>query len=111
MSAAVAGAATVPGAAPVVDGAVAVGGPGTAAGRLGGSSDDGVPDIAHHTSNATAAAAITLIKSRSMVASTHAQYITRHSGKSSKENLIAAHARQRAYGSCAQRCRPCRTSA
>ena len=85
MSAAVAGAATVPGAAPVVDGAVAVGGPGTAAGGLGGSSDDGVPDIAHHTSNATAAAAITLIKSRSMVASTHAQYITRHSGKSSKE--------------------------
>ena len=69
MSAAVAGAGAVPGAAPVVDGAVAVGGPGTTAGGLGGPSDDGVSDIAHHTSNATAAAAITLIKSSSMVAS------------------------------------------
>jgi hypothetical protein len=102
ISAAVAGADVVAGAAPVVDGAVAVGGPGTASGGLGASSDDGVeavhpPDIAHHTNNANAAAAITFMKSRSMVASTHAGYITRHSGKGSKENLGAAHAGQQAY--------------
>ena len=67
ISAAVAGAA--PGAAAVVEGA------GTDADGLGGSDDDEVgavhaPDITHHNPNTNAAMAITLIKSRSMVAST-----------------------------------------
>lgn len=67
MSVAVAGAA--PGAAAVVDGA------GTDAGGLGGSDDEEVgvvhaPDITHDNTNTNAPMAITLIKSRSMVAST-----------------------------------------
>ena len=73
ISAAVVGAAAVSGAAPVVGGAVTVGGAGIGAGGLGGSCGDGVgaihaPDIAHHNTNTNAAAAITLIRSRSMVA-------------------------------------------
>jgi hypothetical protein len=87
-------------AAPVVDGAGAVGDPGTAAGGLGGSSEDGVPNIAHHTTNANATAAITLIKSKSMVASTHAKYTTRHSGKSSKRKLRC---RSAIFGAAGQR--------
>jgi hypothetical protein len=56
------------GAAPVVDGA------GTDADGLGGSDDDEVgvvhaSDSTHHNTNTNAAMAITLIKSRSMVAS------------------------------------------
>ena len=75
MSAAVAGAAAVCGAAPVVGGAVAGGGAGTDAGGPGDSCGDGVgavhaPDITHHNTNTNAAMAITLIRSRSMVAST-----------------------------------------
>ena len=79
---AVAGADAVPGTAPapVVDGAVVLGGPGTAAGGLGGSSDDGAsditsddgaPDITHHNTKAINPATINLIKS--MVSSTNAQ--------------------------------------
>ena len=74
MSAAVAGAAAVCSAAPVVGGAVAVGGAGTDAGGLGGSCGDEAvvhaPDITHHNTNTNAPMTITLIKSRSMVAST-----------------------------------------
>ena len=73
MSAPVVGAAAVSGAAAVGGGAVTVGGAGSGACRLGDSCGDGVgaihaPDIAHHNTNTNAAAAITLIKSRSMVA-------------------------------------------
>jgi hypothetical protein len=73
MSAPLVGAAAVSGAAAVGGGAVTVGGAGTGAGGLGASCGDGVgaihaPDIAHHNTNTNVAAAITLIKSRSMVA-------------------------------------------
>ena len=69
MSVAVAGAGAAPGAAAVVDGA------GTDADGLGGSDDEEVgvvhaPDITHHNTNTNAPMTITLIKSRSMVAST-----------------------------------------
>ncbi len=69
MSIAVAGAGAAPGAAAVVDGA------GTDADGLGGSDDEEVgvvhaPDITHHNTNTNAPMTITLIKSRSMVAST-----------------------------------------
>jgi hypothetical protein len=69
MSVAVAGIGAAPGAAAVVDGA------GTDADGLGGSDDDEVgavhaPDITHHNTNTNAPMAITLIKSRSIVAST-----------------------------------------
>jgi hypothetical protein len=69
MSAAVAGVGAATGATAVVDGA------GTDADGLSGSSDDEVgavhaPDITHHNTNTNAPMAITLIKSRSMVAST-----------------------------------------
>jgi hypothetical protein len=73
MSAPLVGAAAVSGAAAVGGGAVTVGGAGTGAGGLGASCGDGVgaihaPDIAYHNTNTNVAAAITLIKSRSMVA-------------------------------------------
>jgi hypothetical protein len=64
-----AGAGAAPGAAAVVDDA------GTDADGLGGSDDEEVgvvhaPDITHHNTNTNAPMTITLIKSRSMVAST-----------------------------------------
>jgi len=68
----VGGAAVLGGA--VVVGGVVVGGAGTGAGGLGGGSSgsaDGnmeAPDMTHHTTSARAAAAITLMTLRSMVA-------------------------------------------